>query len=252
MINKTHHELKIAYLRDRLKNYPRGTFGMHRGKRVVYITYDPTDPDVTSVKRKRFICDSKEGLVYSELLREAYELERELKELLFKWEETYKGMPRDITFPLERKTRSFLDKELYFSSESDQNPLKRSNKIIYKGQYLRSKNELLACQALDKMGYEFKSEIALTPPGFKTFFPDVIFYIREIEKPVALEVDGAMDEKGYRYKAYQRADDYFDAGLMEFKDVVFFRLTDPYSIDMDRFNAVVNAAILANIDDLNI
>jgi len=41
-----------------------------------------------------------------------------------------------------------------------------------------------------------------------------------------------------------------DTGFDEFRDVVFFRIYDPYSFDYDRLEAIIKATILVNLDDI--
>lgn len=86
-----------------------------------------------------------------------------------------KGKPRQIEYPLKKRRSTILTKELYINSAPDQNTIPNDRNILYNGHYLRSKNELIVCEALNNLGYEFK-----------TFDPDVTYYIPEIEKPVSL------------------------------------------------------------------
>lgn len=43
--------------------------------------------------------------------------------------------------------------------------------------------------------------MSITTDDFKTFDPDVTYYIPEIEKPVSMEIDGALDKDGYFAKS---------------------------------------------------
>ena len=121
---------------------------------------------------------------------------------------------------------------------------------MYNGHYLRSKNELIVCEALNNLGYEFKTEMSITTDDFKTFDPDVTYYIPEIEKPVSMEIDGALDKDGYFAKSNERKYKYLSSGFDEFRDVVFFKIYDPYSFDYDRLEAIIKATILVNLDDI--
>ena len=143
-----------------------------------------------------------------------------------------------------------MTKDLYINSVPDQNTISNDRNIMYKGHYLRSKNELIVCEALDDLGLEFKTEISITTDDFKTFDPDVTYYIPEIEKPVSMEIDGALDKDGYFMKSNDRKTKYLSSGFDEFRDIVFFRIYDPYSFDLDRLKAIIRATILVNMEDI--
>lgn len=250
MLNKLHHELSISYYKDQLSKLPLGTFGCHKGKAVVYVTKDPTDPSVSYRNKRCYQVDSKKGKIYYELIMESQKIISKIRELEEEWNAIYKISPRNIKYPLKHKTSSILNKELYLNSRSGQNPVENEKPIEYKGHLLRSKNELLACQAIEQLGYDYKTEIKIGTDPFRTFCPDVTIYLHIVEKPLAMEIDGALDQESYFRKSELRKRNYFDAGLVEFKDVIFYRLKDGYSFDVGRLKALIDAALLTNMDDL--
>ena len=243
------YELKISYLKYRLKNLPSGNLTMHRDKHIIRLHYDPANPKISSHNPRRIVCDSKEGKIYLPLIKEADKLINQLRSLQATWNSTFKIPPREIEYPLKRKTSSYLNKDLYFASSPQQNALPNAKELVLNDQSFRSKNELLVCSALESLGYNSKTEIMLKPDGFTTLYPDATFYIPEIEKPVAVEVDGAMDKETYYQKSETRKYNYYKCGLVEFRDVIFFRISDANSVDIDRLKALITASIFVNIND---
>ncbi|MBR1796847.1 MAG: hypothetical protein IJ757_02355 [Clostridiales bacterium] len=175
MINKTHHELLIAYYKDRLSKLPNGTFGTRAGNSVMYIHHDPN----------MWECD-------------------------------------------------------------------KTKRIEYKGQFLRSKNELIICKTLENRGYEFKSEIEVKCGSFNQFYPDVTFFVPELDIPICIESDGAMDRDGYYEKSESRKKRYLNSGFAEIRDVIFIRIMDPYSFDNSLLDALIDASIIANIRNIDL
>ena len=250
IINTQHHELLLSYYKEQYMKLPHGRIETHRGKPVIALIYDPNDPDVTSRHTRRFTLTSKNGQFYQKLIEESSDIKRKIDELTDKWNNTYKGLPQTIHFPLKKRSATGISTKTYLNSLPNQNPREYDNEIIYKDQRLRSKNELIVCQALDKLGYEYKTEIIINTNEYYSFAPDLTYYIKELEKPVAMEIDGAMDKEGYFDKAEDRKRYYIKNGYKEFKDVVFFRLNEGKSFDYDRLEAVIQATILVNLNDI--
>ncbi|MBR2294475.1 MAG: hypothetical protein IJ869_01770 [Clostridiales bacterium] len=250
MINAMHHELLISYHKDRLRRLPRGRFGMHRGKQVMYITYDPEDKTVSSKHKKIVRTDSALGRFYYPLIKESQGIEEELRALEAEWKSTYVKAPREFKYPLKKRHEPIFTADDFMRAKCNQGGFENNENIEYNGQFLRSKNEFIACQALDKLGYECKVEIRFTPDGFTEFDPDVTYLIKELQKPVFLEIDGAMDKHGYFVKSEGRKEKYFRAGFREFSDVIFFRLNDAHSFDLSRLISLIGSSILANMNDI--
>lgn len=251
IVNKTHHELLIAYNKYRLSKLPYGFFEMHRGKPVVCITRDPNNPGITSKNKRRLRVDSEQGRFFSRLIEEARLIKSKLDHLINLWKNTYWKEPRDIKFPLKKTDYGKLTGQLYFQSEESCNPiLTKSSLIDYNGHTLRSKNELIACKSFDSWGYEYKTEIDLSPDRFTNLYPDVTFYAPEIEKPVAVEIDGAADNESYLMKAENRKFMYLSNGYREYKDVIFLRIINPQDYNDRLFKDLISAAILCNLSDI--
>ena len=251
IVNQLHHELLIAHCKSQIQKLPEGFFGTYRDKHVVIISRDPTDKNVNQKNKKRYTLDSKNGKIYVPLIKESNKLKAKLNYLTNLWKSTYWTEPRDIRYPLNKRDYGGLTKEKYFNSAEMQNPiLTKNTPIDYYGRQLKSKNELIACQAFDYWGYKYKVEINLSPDKFTQLYPDVTFYAEEIEKPIAVEIDGAADNASYFDKAEGRKFNYIKEGYIEYKDIVFLRLTNPYDFDAQRFKGLISAALFCNLDDI--
>lgn len=251
IVNQFHHELQIAQCKDQIRKHPEGYFGIYRDKKVVYVTRDPADPKVTNKNRRRFEVGSKEGMIYAPLIEESNRLKSKLKYLNDLWDNTYWRSPREISFPLHKRTNSLLTPRRYFNAAEMQNPILSTAPLIdYNGRQLRSKNELIACKSFDHWGYDYKIEINLSPDEFTSLYPDATFYAPEIEKPISVEIDGALDKDSYQRKSEYRIGDYLKSGFEEYKDIVFLRLYRSADFYDDVFKNLITAAILCNLEDI--
>lgn len=251
IVNKTHHELLIAYHKNRLSKLPYGFFEMHRGKPVVCIIRDPNNPEISSKNKRRLRVDSEQGIIYSRLVEEARQIQSKLDHLIVLWKDTYLKKPREISFPLRKKRTGLLTPRRYFNAAEMQNPILSTAPLIdYNGRQLRSKNELIACKSFDHWGYDYKIEINLSPDEFTSLYPDATFYAAEIEKPISVEIDGALDKDSYQRKSEYRIGDYLKSGFEEYKDIVFLRLYRSADFYDDVFKNLITTAILCNLDDI--
>ncbi|MBR4493963.1 MAG: hypothetical protein IKP14_04570 [Clostridiales bacterium] len=251
-LSKNHHELKISYLKHLLDGMPHGTFGERQGYKVINITYDPTDPEVSSRHKRVIRFNSSEGKVMLPIITEYQRIKNELDYLLNQWEMTYWHEPEMIEYPLRKKRRTGLTSEFFRNAKSNANPFHPEElKIEYKGQLFRSKNEMSAAQIIESMGYDFKSEVHVQIKGSENeHYPDVSFDVPELDVMLMSEIDGKLDKGNYRLKSMERQYGYFEDGFREFKDIVFMRLADPTVFDPEHYELLVKAAIEANIDDI--
>lgn len=250
MLSRRHHELKISYLKHRLKNMPHGTWGVKRGKRVINITFDPMDPGVDSYHKKTINLDSKQGQLLQPIIEEAMKLQNELENMEALWRQTYWVEPREITYPLRRVRQPAIDPEFFRNAQINANTYKQEAlKITYKGQKFRTKNEMSAAQVVEAMGYEFKSEIHVAGKQYD-HYPDVTMLIPELEMALMSEIDGAMERSNYKIKSIQRQYEYFEEQFREFKDIVFLRMVDSQVFDPEEYRSLIRFAIETNIDDI--
>ena len=247
-----HHELKISYLKYRISNMPHGKFGMKGGHKVIYITYDPNDKTICANHKRVVRIDSEDGRFYAPVITEYLRLQRQLDNLTSLWSSMYWKDPRQADYPLNKIRNTGLNTDYFNKAKPNQNPYKPEELTIeYKGQWFRSKNELSAAQAVEAMGYRFKSEIHVVGSK-KNFdhFPDVSVEVPELDLMIMSEIDGAMDKESYRIKSVNRQNDYFEDGFREFKDVVFIRMLDSGTFDASEYQTLIRMAIETNIDDL--
>lgn len=249
MKEKTILNLKISYLEHLIKRLPRGWIGRYRGQEKVIITYDPQKPKVTYISKRRYGLNTKKGHYYCNGVEERIKAEANLKKLMAEWQMNYIGAPEVIEFPLRKIRFSWITKEQFMKAEPNQNPYEIEHPIPYKGQTLRSKNELLSVQAIESMGFMWKTEISIKC-GKYSFYPDVVFYVPYIDKVISLELDGMMEKDDYYEHAEERRAKYIKAGLVENKDVIFFRLNNKYDFNMEDLISLIETAIERNAADI--
>lgn len=248
--DKSHHELLISYYKDRWEKLPHGTFGAHRNKPVVYVTYDPDNPLISNRNKRILTITSNEGRMYYELIKEADHVRNVLNSLIADWKATYRINARQVTYPLKKRAYSPLTTKKYNESLTNANSFPMTNRIDYKGMQLRSKNELILCKTLDSFGYEYKVEIEIKINGYLSLYPDVTFFIPEMDKPVAVELDGAVDNQDYYIKAEDRKRQYLLNGFTELRDIIFFRNINPYQFDNDQLEALIRGSLVANSNNI--
>ena len=200
---------------------------------------------------RRYYLSTKRGQSYKNRLEERIAAEAELTKLLAEWHMNYIGEPEVIKFPLSKTRFCGIQTRQFMESEPNQNKYQAKNPIVYKGQTLRSKNELLAVKEIEKFGFIWKTEICFRF-GKYTFYPDVVFYVPYIDKPIALELDGMMDADDYYDHAEDRRRKYIRAGFEENKDVIFLRLNNEYVFPSEDLNTLIRIAIERSIADLRI
>ena len=242
MNEKTVLQLQISYLNYRLNQLPQGWIGSYQKREAVIVFSDPKNPKVTNMSRRRYYLNSKKGSYYQRKLQERVYIEAELQILKNQWHMTYIGEPEIIPFPLKKSRFCGILTQQFREGLPNQNTeYKAKNPIIYKGQTLRSKNELLAIQEIENMGFEWKTEIHFRF-GKYNFYPDVVFYVPYIDKPIALELDGMMDKDDYYEHAEDRRRKYLKCGFAENKDVIFFRLHNEYDFNAEDLRALIKEA----------
>ena len=165
--------------------------------------------------------------------------------LMAQWKSMFVDEPVIIPFPLNNEESLIITPSAFYAASPNQNPKENKTPITYKGQILRSKNELLAVQEIERMGFEWKTEIMLFING-QTLYPDVTFFVPYINKVIALETDGMMGDESYEYKSHRRRNKYFKAGFNEFDDVIFFRITNYYEFDASKFRKLIEISCEIN------
>ena len=243
-------QLKISYLKYKIRNLPRGWIGTNRDLDRIVINYDPKNPKVSNKSRRRYCLTTKRGIYYKDGITKRKIAEAELDMLNAEWKSNYRGAPEIIEFPLKRTRFLGILPNQFFEAKPNQNTYKIKNPIPYKGQILRSKNELLTVQAIESMGFMWKTEI-LIQLGKYFFYPDIVFYVPYIDKVIAVELDGMMEKDDYYEHAEERRAKYIKAGLVENRDVIFFRISNENDFDLEDLKAMIKSAIERNAADIS-
>ena len=244
-------ELKISYLKDRINKLPRGWIGTYNDIPVVVLSSIPGNSKVSSKNQKRYRLSSKNGKYYKIKLEEREIIKADIAKLMAEWKANYIGEPEIIEFPLSKYRSEWVSRQLFINAVPNQNTkYKNTTPIIYKDQTLRSKNELIAVQEIENMGFEWKTEVLINI-GKYVFCPDVVFYVPYIDKVIMLELDGKMDKDDYRERAEERRKKYIKAGFVENRDVLFFRFNNEYDFDLEDFRQLINQAIERSAADIS-
>lgn len=261
-LTKEHHELKISYLRYRLERVPHGYIDQFRGKPAVYVYYDPDNPKTTLRSKARYYTDSPTGKIYVQRIQEYIELKSQYDYYVTKWNSTYVEPPRKIKFPLRsitpRRLKTELDREFFERAVPNQNLNESPVKMPYKGQIFHSKNEIAGVKAVESFGYDFKTEVLVDLARYNkndlpcVIFPDLLFYVPEIDKVIIMEVDGALDSEGYAVKSYGTTIKLLLAGLVEGKDFIVIRMADGRVFHPEIFDDMITMAINASIKELDL
>lgn len=235
-------QLRISYQLYLLKTLPWGYIGTYRNQPAVFLTKDPNDPSVNSKNKKRYLLTREKGKLYSELVNKSQAANVEYERLMAEWKRMYKGNPTIVEFPLDNRLITGLSSEQFKIALPNQNTKENRNPIEYKGQLLRSKNELLGIQEIEKMGFDWKTEINING----CLFPDATFDVPYIGKSIMAEIDGMMEDFDYCRKSVKRQFQYHVNGFREFSDVVFYRLSDRANFDIPSFRRLIELSIELN------
>ncbi|MBR2524051.1 MAG: hypothetical protein IKE53_06400 [Clostridiales bacterium] len=243
-------ELMISFLRKRLAEMPHGSFGEKNGRMVVYITYDPADKSVDARNKKCYSVDSPNGKIWSPVISEYIATKKKLDSYLNIWNGIYRFNPRNIDYPLEKSRSTLLTDRFFSDAKEYANPTPIEHPIKYNGKILRSKNELLGVQTIEKFGLDFKIEIAVGNDPFNMLYPDITFYVPYQQRCISMEINGALNVAKYANKSLNRQSTYIDLGLMIGKDVIFLDIADPGQFYAELLETQIKTAILSGLDDI--
>ena len=227
-----------------------GFFGKKNGRAVVYVTRDPDNPEVSAKHRRCYFTSSKKGQHWDKIIREYISVRSEYEMLLKDWKSKYIAPPRKISFPLKKRRKNMIDREFFENAVPNQNKREVRNPIEHNGQVFRSKNEILSCEVLEAMGYEYKTEVYLKGNDWMEFYPDLMFYVPELDKVIVFEIDGALDVIVYDGHSFSRTSNYLNCGFVEGKDLICYRISDSKAISIEQIENLIRAAIESSLDDI--
>lgn len=245
------HAVKLEYRRLLLDKMPHGCIRLRRGKRTVVINYDPEDPKVSS-KCPRFLSvASKRGREYAEMINKYLKVKTEYDYLLDLWYSTYCFAPPRVRFPVVRGHSFHEMNNEYFDEQKENRGKYETDTPTYSDHgALKSKNELMSAELLDRMGIPFKYETELfIGETNKTINPDFLISFFEIDRCIYLEVLGMNDKGDYSVKTATKLYDYSRGKYRPGREVIYIILYDKSNFDSDYFVQQVMSAFNNMIPD---
>ena len=244
------HATKIEYRRRLLEKMPHGYFCIRR-KPTVVITFDPENPKYTA-KRPRFLfVHTKLGKQYTEMINTYKDIKAEYDSLLKSWNETYCFAPPRVKLPLTNNFNPHkLDHEYFDKQKEYQGRYLPENPTVSDAGVFKSKNELIAAEALNEMHIPFKYETKLyIDSNGETINPDFLLDFYEIDRCSYLEVLGMNDKFSYAATTTIKISSYSKGKYRPGRDVIYVHLYDKYNFDKAYFTRMVWAAYDCLIPD---
>ena len=244
------HAAKIEYRRRLLEEMPHGYFCIRR-KPTVAITFDPENIQLTKRHPRYLFIHTKQGKKYSELINRYKAVKEEYDSLLKSWNETYCFAPPRVKLPLKKAYNPHKMNEEYFNKIEDyQGRYVPENPTISDDGIFKSKNELIAADALKEMGIPFKYETKLYIDEAKEVInPDFLLDFYEIDRCSYLEVLGMNDKFSYAATTTVKITSYSKGNYRPGRDVIYVHLYDKYNFDKAYFIKMVWAAYDCLIPD---
>ena len=245
------HAVKLAYRRQLLIKLTRGYFKVRKGKHCVIVTRDPDMPSVSSRRPKTHVVTSKKGKAYADAVAYYQKIKSEYDFLLKIWNETYCFAPPQVTFPLKSTYNPHNLNHEYFNKQEDyQGKYVPENPTISDDGIFKSKNELMAADALNEMEIPFKYETKLYIDEAKeTINPDYLLDFYEIDRCSYLEVLGMNDKFSYAASTTVKISSYSKGKYRPGRDVIYIHLYDKYNFDKAYFKRMVWSAYDCLIPD---
>ena len=230
MYDRGFHGLKISYLKKQIDNMVSGYFGTKRGEPVVYVTHDPTNPAITSQKKRAFKLTTKSGMLYSKLVEEYLKIKEEYDELVYEWQTKYVGpIPTDAMPFTPNLGIHKMDYAFWQRCEPYKNAYPYKKKFEYNGGVFRSKNEVITARELDYMRIPYKVEPEAVMSDGTYMYPDFIIGIKEANKAAYIEVYGGAGMDDYSARSSSKIMKYQENGYRDLRDIIAIHLAD----DMD-------------------
>lgn len=237
------HAAKLEYRRRLLEELPHGHFRFRR-KPTVVITFDPENPKFTGRNPRFLFVHTKLGQKYSELIHKYKRIKAEYDSLLKSWNETYCFAPPRVKLPLTNAYNPHKMNNEYFNNQKDyQGRYSAENPAVSDDGIFKSKNELIASDALKEMEIPFKYETKLyIAEANETINPDYLLDFYEIDRCSYLEVLGMNDKFSYAASTTVKISSYSIGKYRPGRDVIYIHLYDKYNFDKAYFIQMVWAA----------
>jgi len=171
--------------------------------------------------------------------------------LLDLWLSTYCFAPPRVKFPVVT-SHSFheMNNEYFNEQQENRGKYEPENPTYSDHGVLKSKNELMSAELLDRMGIPFKYETELHIGEVdKTINPDFLISFYEIDRCFYLEVLGMNDKGDYSVKTATKLYDYSKGKYRSGREVIYMILCDKSNFDSDYFVNLVMATFDNMIPD---
>ena len=100
------------------------------------------------------------------------------------------------------------------------NPHKNDTPYVSSDKILRSRFEVIATEAINELGLDFKNEIPIiTPTG--TYFMDIVIPVYERGRCVGFEFCGKAEDQNYVNRINIKTLSYTSVGIIPNRDVIF-------------------------------
>lgn len=245
------HAVKIEYRRQLQSKTTHGYFRVRKGKNIVIITFDPDNPSVCPKRPKTHLITSKRGEAYAEAIAFYQQIKSEYDSLVKSWNETYCFAPPRVKLPIVNSYDSHKMNNEYFNKQKEyQGRYVPENPTISDYGVFKSKNEMIAADALKEMDIPFKYETKLYIDEAKeTINPDYLLDFYEIDRCSYLEVLGMNDKFSYAASTTIKITSYSKGNYRPGRDVIYVHLYDKYNFDKAYFMNMVWTAYDCLIPD---
>ena len=245
------HAVKLAYRKALLDKMIHGYFCVRRGHRTVAVTYDPDNAKCTSVNPKVHYVSSKQGKKYAEAVNEYLVIKAEYDALLTRWNAMYSFQPPKVRFPIKQLQENHkMDNAFYNMQIDNKGKYTPDNPTVSDSGVFKSKNELMAADALKELGIPFKYETSLYIPEVDEWInPDFLLDFYEINRCSYLEVLGMNDKLNYAVATSTKINSYSKGKYRPGREIIYIHLYDRYSFDKVYFIEQVLSAFNSLIPD---
>jgi len=238
--------LKQIYLGKR-KGLPNGCLSASnvRGKNYYYNRVNG-ERVYLGCEKDGEIAKMKSHMLLSELLKRIEHNEKLIRRFLTKYQEIQPEIVRQSLGKVYQDAEvDPVEDESMAKDDWGYQPYQRNTKYseglvhrTLKGDYVRSKSEVVIANTLHMMGLQYRSE-ELTKVGNHVFAPDFKIKIPETGKIKLLEHFGMMHDEEYREKALWKISTYIENGYRPYEDILF-TFDDVYgNIDAKNLNILI-------------
>ena len=244
------HAVKIRYREQLLRKMVHGRFGIHQGRRCVFISYIPADDKPGSRVKKRYYLDSSKGKEFTPKIKKYLSIKSEYDRLLDSWNSTYAFEPPVVRFPITNTyDPHHMDNRFFADAVDCSNNMPNDNPVYSGDDVLKSKNEQFGKGFFKKLGIPYKYEVALDVANPDGYVPDFLLSFYEIDRCVYAEICGMNDKSDYAATTSRKINFYAKNRYRPGREIVYVFMYDKYNFDEEYFAAQVLSAFDTLIPD---